>query len=307
MILVTSLWLLGISLLIVSVILGWFLAEKIHSLGIYGIKNAVELLKIGRVEEWNTLRDLNPDWKPELKKIDLPNTNLNGVNLRKADLTEANFCMADLSDADLTNSILFNANLSMANLRRSLLDHSDLTYTNLNGAEIEGASIDGAVYKDEQFAKVKGEIHHSSKFAELEPEKILHLIYQDPKILDEISPIQFEASVAAVFELLGYEVELKSRTRFGFLDIIVRWKQAIGDFIFLVECKKYSEKNLVGIAPVHALYGILEKEKATGAFLVTTSQFTKEALEFSASVKNIQLVDRIQFIEWVKKAIGKSL
>lgn len=306
MILVTSLWLLGIFLLIVSVVIGWFLAEKLHSLGVYGIENAFELLKIGRVEEWNALRDLNPNWKPVLKEINLSNAKLSGVNLRKADLTEADFYMADLSDADLTDSILVKANLSMANLKKSILDNSDLTDTKLNGAEIEGASTEGADYKKEQFTKGKGKIHHVNEYTNLSTKDILHLIYQDSKILDEISPIQFEESVAAVFRLLGYEVELKSRARFGFLDIIVRWKQPIGEFIFLVECKRYSEKNLVGIAPVQALYGILEMEKATGAFLVTTSRFTKEALEFAASVKNIQLVDRIQFIEWVKKAIGKS-
>jgi len=51
----------------------------------------------------------------------------------------------------------------------------------------------------------------------------------------------------------------------------------------LIECKRYSEENKVGINVVQRLLGVVAGESATARIVATTSTFTRPATEFLTS------------------------
>ncbi len=62
---------------------------------------ALELLKDGKVEEWNTLRQ-SGESIPDLNDANLSGANLSGANLRNVDLGRAKLSDADLTGANVT-------------------------------------------------------------------------------------------------------------------------------------------------------------------------------------------------------------
>ena len=64
------------------------------------------------------------------------------------------------------------------------------------------------------------------------------------------------------------------------ITIAVKFEDALGEFIFLVECKRYSPRHRVGVEVVRSLQGVLSEQRANGEAIVTTSFFTRGAEEF---------------------------
>ncbi len=110
-------------------------------------------------------------------------------------------------------------------------------------------------------------------------EQLMKYIAENPSYMYELSSHEFEEMMATLFAKLGYSVELTQRTRDGGKDIYIAKKNEIGHFLFLVECKKYSPDNPVGVDVVRNLYGVMgmEDKKPTGGIIATTSHFTKDA------------------------------
>lgn len=74
------------------------------------------------VAAWNKYRAQHPDWKPDLRDVDLW-----GADLRDADLAGANLGGANLSRANLNNANLEHANLWGTKLLSANLHHARLT------------------------------------------------------------------------------------------------------------------------------------------------------------------------------------
>ncbi|MFG0251471.1 MAG: pentapeptide repeat-containing protein [Phycisphaerales bacterium JB038] len=133
-------------------------------------EEAIAMLRVGKVEEWNTLRETHPEWEPDLSSVhqpaDLSERILTGVNLSAADLdgadlrgatlSEANLAKAQLShsklcgtrlrSADLRDASLYKADLSrsvalLADLRGAFLHEVDLSEATLVGADLSGATL----------------------------------------------------------------------------------------------------------------------------------------------------------------------
>ena len=118
----------------------------------------IQLLRNGRILEFNKIRSQNNYQKIDLRGADLMESNLKGTRLRGADLTEANLRGADLMganlegtrlrevnfrDARLTGADLMESNLSRADLRGANLEGADLRGANLEGADLRGANLKG--------------------------------------------------------------------------------------------------------------------------------------------------------------------
>ena len=59
-------------------------------------------------------------------------------------------------------------------------------------------------------------------------------------------------------------------------------------------------KKPVDVSIIRALYGIVESERATGGIVVTTSSFTKGAVNFQKTVENrLWLKDYNNLIVWL--------
>ena len=62
--------------------------------------------------------------------------------------------------------------------------------------------------------------------------------------------------------------------------------------MFLIECKRYDEKNKIGVDIVRALYGVQTADKVNKACLVTSSYFTRDAVAFAENQNfMIDLID----------------
>jgi hypothetical protein len=130
---------------------------------------------------------------------------------------------------------------------------------------------------------------------------ILDSIVRNPMDLLSMSPRQFEEFVADIWEGFGYQVELTARTRDQGRDIIAI-RNAEAHLRFLIECKRYSPDNKVGVGIVRSLYGVVRDENATKGILATTSTFTKDAQKFiDRHIWELEGHDFQNILDWLKK------
>jgi restriction endonuclease Mrr len=123
-----------------------------------------------------------------------------------------------------------------------------------------------------------------------------------PEALYEISPRKFEMLIADILRDFGFDVEITSATRDGGKDIFAYWKSQICNFLMYVECKRWHPKQHVGIEVVQRLYGVQQIDKANKSMIVTTSFFTKPAIEEWRRYKNLMdLKDYNDLKEWLKR------
>lgn len=126
-------------------------------------------LLLKSVEEWNRVREANPDIIPDLCGVDLRGAYLNDVDLHGAtlcgaDLTGAHLIRAYLggaylSGATLNEADLFNAYLSRADLCGAVLNYTNLGNTNLSEANLsrailKGTNLNGADIRNAEFSRV---------------------------------------------------------------------------------------------------------------------------------------------------------
>lgn len=104
--------------------------------------------------------------------------------------------------------------------------------------------------------------------------------------LARITPTEFEVFTAAAFERRGWTVQIVGREGRpdGGLDLLLTSKKKR----VVVQCKRYAAK--VGASVVREVVGVMLHHRASGAYVVALSGFTKPARDF-AEGKPIKLVD----------------
>jgi restriction system protein len=92
-----------------------------------------------------------------------------------------------------------------------------------------------------------------------------------------ISPFEFEELVATLFNKMGYETEVTSKTGDFGIDIVAKNEKDI----IAIQTKKYAKGNNVGNRDVQRLLGAMQLSqiKANKSILITTSDFTFQAME----------------------------
>jgi restriction system protein len=90
------------------------------------------------------------------------------------------------------------------------------------------------------------------------------------------SPRDFEDIVAKLFKTLGYDVRQTPYSNDGGKDAVATKDGKK----FLIECKRYEKKNLVGRPMLQKFYAAVMEEKADKGFFVTTSNFAKTAFAY---------------------------
>jgi uncharacterized protein YjbI with pentapeptide repeats len=114
----------------------------------------LQLLKEGKVDEFNQFRRKNDYSRLDFYNVDLSsrdlsyadfgNTDLNLANLREAKLQHAIFVESSLLTAQLTKADLSNANLSKARLLKADLTGAKLSNARLSGAILAFANLSAA-------------------------------------------------------------------------------------------------------------------------------------------------------------------
>jgi len=108
--------------------------------------------------------------------------------------------------------------------------------------------------------------------------EVLAYFGRHPELMYSLPPRKFEELVATIFRNNGFDVELTPETRDGGVDIFAVQKNGFGgSTLHLIECKRYSPENKVGIGIVQRMLGVVEQHRATQGLIVTTSSFSREA------------------------------
>jgi hypothetical protein len=134
-------------------------------------------------------------------------------------------------------------------------------------------------------------------------DEILEELHARPENLYLLEPRRFEELVAELLSRRGYRVTLTPASRDGGKDLLLASPTDVGDFLFLVECKRYAPNHRVEVDLVRQLYGVVEAERATAGILVTTSRFTGGARQFQGSVgARLALRDYESLRDWISSA-----
>lgn len=135
-------------------------------------------------------------------------------------------------------------------------------------------------------------------------DRIISALLNSPTDLRTLPPRRFEELIAELLARDGFDVQLTPQTRDGGCDVFASHRHL--GLLYVVECKRWSERNPIGVALVRALYGVVEHQRATAGLLVTTSRFSSTALEFAEPLRyRLSLKDYPQLVEWLRTA-GRS-
>jgi hypothetical protein len=130
---------------------------------------------------------------------------------------------------------------------------------------------------------------------------LIEYLARHPKELYTLRPRQFEQLIAEVLFNFGWQVELTKTTRDGGYDIFALSPIAAGlNTSWIVECKKYSSDNKVGLSLVRSLWRIKSDLRVANALLATTSSFTTDANNYAAERYDLHLRDFNQIVEWLR-------
>ena len=123
-----------------------------------------------------------------------------------------------------------------------------------------------------------------------------------PEKMYELDSRKFEELIAEFLIREDMDVELTQPSKDGGRDILAVATTSLGKHLYLVECKRYSSENKVGVSIVRSLYGVVEAERATRGIIVTTSDFTRGAIEFGRTVENrLELKNYDSLTKWLRK------
>jgi hypothetical protein len=120
----------------------------------------------------------------------------------------------------------------------------------------------------------------------VEIEKLMRVRYRAGNF-DGISPNDFERVIQELFTGMGYSVLKTGHSGDEGIDLICK-NYATSEKV-IVQCKRYSGN--VGSHAVRDFFGALIHSKANRGYIVTTSDFTKDAKTW-AKGKPIELIDR---------------
>lgn len=130
--------------------------------------------------------------------------------------------------------------------------------------------------------------------------ELIKYLNKHPEKLYTIKPRIFEELIAELLAHFGWEIQLTPTTKDGGYDIFAISKDITGvETSWIIECKRYSPKNKVGIEIVRGLYCQKNELHVANAMVATTSQFTQGVYDFKASRYDFALRDFEGILEWI--------
>lgn len=104
-----------------------------------------------------------------------------------------------------------------------------------------------------------------------------------------LTPRDFEKLVAALYEDIGFSVTLTKPTRDGGIDIHAEKNQPTSKEKLVIQCKNYTSN--IPVDEIRNLLGVVASTKATKGVLVTSSDFTSDAIKFANDNPSIELIN----------------
>jgi restriction endonuclease Mrr len=110
-----------------------------------------------------------------------------------------------------------------------------------------------------------------------------------------LSPSQFEAYVAVLFEKAGYRVRRTGGSGDHGVDLVVKRRSTRS----IVQCKRYEDP--IGPSTIRELIGAMTNAGVRDGFLITTSGFTEGAeREARKAPYRISLIDGERLVHWAR-------
>lgn len=183
--------------------------------------------------------------------------------------------------------------------------------TDNNGFTFEEYVIHLASYMDNGSKKIIEKLHTANR---LVPELLLQYAYEDKEKgkffikVDEIiedddkskislytmDPTEFEHLIADYFKKRGFiKAQVIGRTGDRGVDILVTNSE--GE-LELVQCKRYRKNSNIGSAPIQRIDSYMRSRNAKKAWVVTTSDFTKDGID-EANITGVILVNGTKLIQ----------
>jgi hypothetical protein len=120
--------------------------------------------------------------------------------------------------------------------------------------------------------------------------------------LSRVDATRFEALIADHYRAEGWAVDHVGAAATGSgTDGGIDLKLRRGDAYVVGQCKRW-EALQVTHNPVHELIGVMITQRATGAVVVTSGEFTRAAIEAARQEPRIQFVDGATVREWIDVA-----
>lgn len=132
-------------------------------------------------------------------------------------------------------------------------------------------------------------------------DELMRYFAQNPHALYNVDPRLFEEIIAEIFRKFGFETNLTKQTRDGGYDIFAIEQLEYANNKYIIECKRYAKHRKIDINLVRNLYGVKMHNWVTKAFLVTTSSFSADAMEFKRQhAWEIELKDYHDIRNWLQ-------
>ena len=68
--------------------------------------------------------------------------------------------------------------------------------------------------------------------------------------------------------------------------------------LIIVQCKRYNPDNSVGRPAIQQFKGVIEENEAWRGYIITTSQFSSEAIDSASKNDKLYLVDMETIVKW---------
>ena len=160
----------------------------------------------------------------------------------------------------------------------------------------------GNVNQDEQIFENKIDNQITALIVIDVNEELKRYFARHPEKLYDLSPRKFEELISDILSDFGFDVELTPTTRDGGKDIYAYIKNQVCSFLMFVECKRWTPTQHVGIEVVQRLYGVQQSHNANKSMIVTTSYFTKPAIEESKRYETLMsLKDYDDLKTWLER------
>ena len=122
------------------------------------IPEILNLLKRGRIKEFNELKQNLNFTKIDLSKTNFKKLDLQGIDLSKMNLTSCDFTGANLKHANLKHTNFSKSSFAFSDLSYCNLSFSDLSYCNLTNANLSNSQL---IETDLQYVDLRhANIHH---------------------------------------------------------------------------------------------------------------------------------------------------
>ncbi len=153
------------------------------------------------------------------------------------------------------------------------------------------------IVKDEMYRRANKQMQDNMIAEPLQPIKSnvpKEDIEKLKKSLWEMDAFVFEQHVMSFFQDQGYLAWVTKKSNDAGVDGFAKHEQGL----IVVQCKRHSENNLVGRPVIQQFKGVIEENNAYRGYVVTTSKFTKEAIESAKLNEKLILVDMDMLVEW---------